>query len=82
MKLGIALSRLTYAFEVSAPARGLGADVRLSVHCYYAEGDGEPVAQAEIEEVGWLEYEDCRAALALAAALEKLAPWLSSSRSP
>ena len=72
-ELGVTLRELRAAFTVTAPAHGLGTPTRLTMQCFWAEGDGELVPAREIAEVAWLDIPaDPRAAPAVAAVLQRL----------
>jgi 8-oxo-dGTP diphosphatase len=72
-EVGIGLQDVRAAFAVRAPAHGQPDGTFVTMHCFYAEGDGEPRAAREIAELAWFELPDrARAAPAVKRAMELL----------
>ncbi|PWQ97524.1 NUDIX hydrolase [Leucothrix arctica] len=49
---------ITYAETFKAPADGKNTDIDVKLTCYYADYTGELVADAEIEEIAFIAFED------------------------
>lgn len=72
-ELGISLHRVRPAFTIEAAAHGR-IGTRLTMHCFYADGTGEPRPGREIDEIAWLSHpDDPRAAPAVQSVLRRLA---------
>ena len=73
-EVSLEISALRPAFTVRAPADQQPAGTRVAMHCFYAQGDGEPRASREIAEIAWLTPADSeRVAPAVALALVRVA---------
>jgi 8-oxo-dGTP diphosphatase len=72
-EVGISLADVRFAFAVQAPAHGQPEGTIVTMHCFYAEGPGEPRAAREIAELAWFAMEDRRrAAPAVQRAMDRL----------
>jgi len=68
-------SSIKYAATFKAPADGKGCDVIVKVTCYFADFEGQLLPDAEIEEIGFIGY-DNKALCSLASI--KVMDWLKN----
>jgi 8-oxo-dGTP diphosphatase len=72
-EVGIRLADIRFAFAVRAQAHGQAEGTVVTMHCFHADGPGEPRAAREIAELAWFAMEDrALAAPAVQRALDRL----------